>query len=49
MRPSTRIGAAAPITAITLVRLENDRIADWREYQYPSDLDWEAFSAANRF
>jgi SnoaL-like protein len=34
---------------ITLVRLESDRIADWREYQYPSDLDWEAFSAGNRF
>jgi hypothetical protein len=34
---------------IALVRLEGDRIADWREYQYPSDLDWEAFSAGNRF
>ncbi|MGZ5212788.1 MAG: nuclear transport factor 2 family protein [Actinomycetota bacterium] len=34
---------------ITLVRLENDRIADRREYQYPSELDWEASSAGNRF
>jgi hypothetical protein len=33
---------------ITLVRLKDDRIADWREYQYPSELDWEAFSAGNR-
>ncbi|MEP6972797.1 MAG: hypothetical protein ABI869_01490 [Actinomycetota bacterium] len=35
--------------SITLIRLANDKIADWREYQYPSDLDWEAFSAGNRF
>ena len=34
---------------ITLVRLEDDKIADWREYQHPSDLDWEVFSAGNRF
>ena len=34
---------------IALVRLENGKIADWREYQYPSEMDWEAFSAGNRF
>jgi hypothetical protein len=34
---------------ITPVRLKDDRIADWREYQYPSEMDWEAFSAGNRF
>jgi SnoaL-like domain len=34
---------------IALVRLDGDRIADWREYQYPSELAWEIFSAGNRF
>lgn len=34
---------------IALVRLEGDRIADWREYQYRSELPWETFSAGNRF
>jgi hypothetical protein len=54
--PEQQIGAAEytyrgtrTYHGITLVRLESDRIADWREYQYPSDLDWEAFSAGNRF
>jgi hypothetical protein len=41
--------AARTYHGITLVRLESDRIADSRENQYPSDLDWEAFSAGNRF
>jgi hypothetical protein len=54
--PEQQIGAAEytyrgtrTYHGITLVRLENDRIADWREYQYPSELDWEAFSSGNRF
>ena len=34
---------------VALVRLEGDRIADWREYQYRSELPWETFSAGNRF
>ena len=34
---------------IALIRIEDDRIADWREYQVRSDLDWERFSAGNRF
>jgi limonene-1,2-epoxide hydrolase len=33
---------------VALVRIEDDRIADWREYQVRSDLDWERFSAGNR-
>ena len=54
--PEQQIGAAEytyrgtrTYHGITLVRLKHDRIADWREYQYPSELDWEAFSAGNRF
>ncbi len=54
--PEQQIGAAEytyrgtrTYHGITLVRLEDDLIADWREYQYPSELDWEAFSAGNRF
>jgi hypothetical protein len=54
--PEQQIGAAEytyrgtrTYHGITLVRLEDDLIADWREYQYPSDLEWEAFSAGNRF
>jgi SnoaL-like domain len=34
---------------IALVRIDEGLIADWREYQYPSELDWETFSAGNRF
>jgi hypothetical protein len=34
---------------IALVRIEGDRIADWREYQVRSDLEWERFAAGNRF
>jgi hypothetical protein len=54
--PEQQIGAAeytyrggSTYHGITLVRLVDDRIADWREYQYPSEMDWEAFSAGNRF
>ena len=54
--PEQQIGAAEytyrgtrTFHGITLVRLEDDLIADWREYQYPSGLEWEAFSAGNRF
>jgi hypothetical protein len=34
---------------VALLRLEGDRIADWREYQVRSDLPWERFAAGNRF
>ena len=54
--PEQQIGAAEytyrgtrTYHGITLVRVEDDLIADWREYQYPSELEWEAFSAGNRF
>jgi ketosteroid isomerase-like protein len=34
---------------IVVVRLRDGRIANWREYQYPSPLDWETFVDDNRF
>lgn len=34
---------------IAPLRIEDDLIADRREYQYASELDREAFSAGNRF
>jgi hypothetical protein len=34
---------------VVVIRLRGDRIANWREYQYRSDLDWEAFTALNPF
>ena len=42
-------GQGSTYHGIALVRIEEDRIADWREYQVRSDLDWERFSAGNRF
>jgi SnoaL-like domain len=54
--PELQMGAAeytyratSTYHGVTLVRLRDGLIADWREYQYPSDLDWEAFSAGDRF
>ncbi len=54
--PELQVGAAeytyrgtSTYHGVTLVRLQDDLIADWREYQYPSDMDWEAFSANDRF
>jgi hypothetical protein len=32
-----------------IVRIVDGKIANWREYQYPSDLSWEQFTAATRF
>jgi hypothetical protein len=34
---------------VVVVRLRDDQIASWREYQHKSDLDWEAFTALNPF
>jgi hypothetical protein len=34
---------------VALIRIDGDRIADWREYQVRSDLDWERFAAGNGF
>jgi uncharacterized protein (TIGR02246 family) len=34
---------------IAFAQLEGDRIRRWREYQYPSTLDWEAFVKESRF
>lgn len=54
--PQRQIGAAeytyrgtGKYHGIALVRLEDGKIADWREYQQSSELEWEAFSAGNRF
>jgi ketosteroid isomerase-like protein len=34
---------------VVVIRLRDDRISNWREYQHRSDLDWEAFTALNPF
>lgn len=34
---------------VVLIRLRDDLIANWREYQYRSDLGWEDFTALNPF
>ena len=34
---------------IVVVRIRDGRIANWREYQYQSPLDWETFVDENRF
>jgi hypothetical protein len=42
-------GQGSTFHGVALVRIVDDRIADWREYQVRSDLDWERFSSGNRF
>jgi ketosteroid isomerase-like protein len=32
-----------------LIRIVNGKIANWREYQYRSDLTWDEFVNVNRF
>lgn len=34
---------------IVIVRMENGKICNWREYQYKSPLDWNDFQGQNRF
>jgi hypothetical protein len=34
---------------MVVVKIENGLIARWREYQYQSDLGWEAFTGYNPF
>jgi hypothetical protein len=34
---------------VVVIGLPDDRIANWREYQQRSDLDWEAFTALDPF
>lgn len=34
---------------VVVIKLRGDVIANWREYQHRSDLDWEAFTALNPF
>lgn len=34
---------------IVIVKLESGLIKHWREYQYRSELDWEAFTNRNSF
>lgn len=42
-------GQGSTFHGVALIRIEDDLIADWREYQARSELDWETFSAGNRF
>ncbi|MFN8233982.1 MAG: nuclear transport factor 2 family protein [Actinomycetota bacterium] len=42
-------GQGSTSNGVALIRIEDDLIADWREYQARSELDWETFSAGNRF
>jgi hypothetical protein len=34
---------------IVIVKVEGGEISRWREYQYRSDLDWNAFVGENGF
>jgi len=34
---------------IVIVRIENGKIRNWREYQYKSRLDWRQFQGKNEF
>lgn len=34
---------------VVMVKVVNGLIANWREYRYESDLDWERFCDVNRF
>jgi hypothetical protein len=34
---------------VVVIRLHDDRVANWREYQHRSELDWETFTALNPF
>ena len=34
---------------VVTVLVQNGKIAKWREYQYKSDTDWEAFTGKSRF
>lgn len=34
---------------IVIVKVEAGLIKNWREYQYPSELDWEQFTGQNPF
>ena len=34
---------------VAVIKLRDDRIANWREYQRRLDLDWDAFTARNPF
>ena len=34
---------------VVVIRLRDDRISNWREYQHRSELGWEDFTALNPF
>ena len=34
---------------VVVIRLRDDLVANWREYQVRSDLEWQAFTALNPF
>ena len=37
------------VHGMTSIRIRDCLIANWREYFYESDLDWEEFQGINRF
>ena len=43
------LGDGDPSHGVIVVRIENGKIANWREYYYETELDWEEFTAANPF
>jgi hypothetical protein len=34
---------------LVIVKITGDTISHWREYQYPSSLDWADFAGGNQF
>jgi hypothetical protein len=54
--PETQMGAAEytfigtnTYHGVVVIKVRGDRVANWREYQHRSDLDWEGFTALNPF
>ena len=52
----TQIGAGeftfeygGTVHGVAMVKIENGRISNWREYWYESALDWERFTHSNPF
>ena len=37
------------VHGVAMVKIENGRISNWREYWYESPLDWEKFTRSNPF
>jgi SnoaL-like protein len=52
----TQIGAGeftfdygGTVHGVAMVKIENGKISNWREYWYESPLDWEKFTRSNPF